>query len=66
MLMKKNRLAITVVMLMLSLLNYSRIKGNEDIRAILFLSIFSMGILSGIIILQVAQMIKIKNKDQNI
>jgi hypothetical protein len=66
MLMKKNRLAITVVMLMLSLLNYSRIKGNEDIRAILFLSIFSMGILSGIIILQVAQMIKNKNKDQNI
>jgi general stress protein CsbA len=63
--MKRNRLAITSIMLMLSLLNYSRIKGNEDVRAILFLSIFSMGILAGIIILQVAQMIKNKNTDQN-
>jgi len=63
--MKRNRLAITSIMLMLSLLNYSRIKGNEDVRAILFLSIFSMGILTGIIILQVAQMIKKKNTDQN-
>jgi hypothetical protein len=63
--MKRNRLAITSIMLMLSLLNYSRIKGNEDVRAILFLSIFSMGILTGIIILQVAQMIKNKNTGQN-
>ena len=63
--MKRNRLAITSIMLMLSLLNYSRIKGNEDVTAILFLSIFSMGILTGIIILQVAQMIKNKNTDQN-
>jgi general stress protein CsbA len=63
--MKRNRLAITSIMLMLSLLNYSRIKGNEDVRAILFLSIFSMGILTGIIILQVAQMIKNKNTEQN-
>jgi hypothetical protein len=63
--MKRNRLAITSIMLMLSLLNYSRIKGNEDVRAILFLSIFSMGILTGIIILQVAQLIKNKNTDQN-
>ena len=63
--MKRNRLLITAVMLMLSFLNYSRIKGNEDVRPILFLSIFSMGILSGIIILQVAQMIKNKNTDQN-
>lgn len=50
---------------MLYLLNYSWIKGNEDVRTILFLSIFSMGILTGIIILQVAQMIKNKNTDQN-
>jgi len=35
---------------MLSIGNYFRIQGNENIRAIQFLSIFVVGMLSGLLI----------------
>lgn len=43
-------LVLTAVMLMLSIGNYFRIQGNENIRAIQFLSIFVIGLLSGLLI----------------
>jgi len=43
-------LVLTAVMLMLSIGNYFRIQGNENIRAIQFLSIFVVGMLSGLLI----------------
>jgi len=43
-------LVLTAVMLMLSIGNYFRIQGNENIRAIQFLSIFVIGMLSGLLI----------------
>lgn len=48
--MEKRRRAIIAVMLMLSIINYSRLKGNENIRLIQFLSIFGIGMLSGLLI----------------
>ncbi|MBA4140224.1 MAG: hypothetical protein H0X70_06910 [Segetibacter sp.] len=45
--MEKRRRIIIAVMLMLSVINYSRLKGNENIRLIQFLSIFVIGALSG-------------------
>jgi hypothetical protein len=50
----KRPIAITAVFLMLSVLNYSRIKGNETVRPILFLSILAIGILTGLLIHQLA------------
>ena len=43
-------LVLTAVMLMLSIGNYFRIQGNENIRAIQFLSIFVIGMLAGLLI----------------
>lgn len=43
-------LVLTAVMLMLSIGNYFRIQGNENIKAIQFLSIFVIGMLSGLLI----------------
>jgi len=48
--MEKKRLAIIGIILMLSVLNYTRIKGTEDIRTIEFLSIFVIGALSGVLL----------------
>ena len=41
---KKKRIVIAVV-LMLSIINYSKIVGNENIRTIQFVSIFVIGAL---------------------
>ena len=43
-------LVLTAVMLMISIGNYFRIQGNENIKAIQFLSIFVIGMLSGLLI----------------
>lgn len=53
----KRRLFLAIL-LMLSAVNYSRIKGTEDIRWIEFLSIFSMGILFGLLVREVIMAIK--------
>ena len=47
--MEKKRIVIIAVLLMLSVLNYTRISGTENIRAIEFLSIFTIGALSGLL-----------------
>ena len=60
--MDKKRLTIVGVMLMLSGVNYSRIKGSENVRPVLFLSIFAMGILAGVLLLGILN--KFRNKDE--
>ena len=45
---------------MISIVNYSRIKGIEAIRPIEFLSIFTIGILSGLLIREIIS--KFKNR----
>jgi len=45
-----NKIAIAAVMLMISTINYSRISGIETITPLHFLSIFSIGLISGILL----------------
>lgn len=56
---RKRRIVIAV-MLMLSIGNYFRIVGNENIRTIQFLSIFAIGALSALLIRSIAE--EFKNK----
>jgi hypothetical protein len=56
----KKRVVIVAVMLMLSCLNYARIEGTENVRAIVFISILGIGILLGLLIALVATAFKKK------
>ncbi len=58
--MGKRRLPIMAILLILSIVNYSRMKGTEDIRSIEFLSIFVIGLTSGLLILAIAEKFKSK------
>jgi hypothetical protein len=48
--MKNRRRILIAVLLMISIGNYFRIAGNENIRTIQFLSIFAIGALSGLLL----------------
>lgn len=56
--MKNKRLVILAVLLMLSIGNFTRIVGNENIRTVQFLSIFVIGALTSLLIREVAEKIK--------
>ena len=58
--MKNNRLRIIAVLLVISLVTLSRMKGLENIRAVEFLSIFVIGLLSGVLLVGLID--KFKNK----
>jgi hypothetical protein len=60
--MRKATIPIAIL-LMLSIGNYSRIIGNENIRTIQFLSIFAIGALSALLIRELIT--EFKNKKQN-
>lgn len=59
---QKKPLVFTAIILMIAIGNYFRISGNENIRTIQFLSIFVIGILTGILIREVMISIREKNK----
>ena len=56
----KKRHIIIVILLLISIGNYSRIHGTENITNIAFVSIFSIGMLSGLLLREIAQMVKNK------
>ena len=56
--MKNKRLVLLAVLFMLSVGNYARIVGNENIRTVQFLSIFVIGALTALLIREVAEKIK--------
>ncbi len=56
----KKRIIVVAVMLMLSCLNYARIEGTENVRAIVFISILGIGILLGLLITLIATAFKKK------
>jgi hypothetical protein len=58
--MEKKRRILIAVLLMLSIGNYTRIQGTENIRAIEFISIFVIGALTALLI---ASFTKLFNKD---
>lgn len=59
--MERRRIIILAVLLIISIGNYTRIVGNENIRTIQFLSIFAIGALSALLIREMAIMFKNKN-----
>ena len=56
----KNRkpAAILAVILMLSVINFTRIQGTEHIRLIEFLAIFSIGAVSALLIKELVHQLK--------
>jgi hypothetical protein len=58
--MKNKSLLITSLFLIVSIGNYYRIIENGTVRTVEFLSIFAVGVLSGMLILQVVQLLKSK------
>jgi hypothetical protein len=59
--MERRRRIILALLLMMSIGNYSRIVGSENIRTVQFLSIFAIGALSALLIREIATMVKNKN-----
>ena len=61
--MKPNRRRIVfAVLFMLSVGNFSRIQGNENIRTVQFLAIFAMGMLFSLLVREIVE--SIRNKQQ--
>lgn len=60
--MEKKRRIIIAILLMLSIGNYSRIAGNDNIRLIQFISIFLIGALTGLLINEFVTLFKAKRK----
>ncbi|HNP31955.1 MAG TPA: hypothetical protein PKN96_01535 [Flavobacterium sp.] len=61
--MKSNRRRIIfAILFILSVGNFSRIQGNDNIRAIQFLSIFVMGMLFGLLVKEIVD--SIRNRQQ--
>jgi len=59
--MKQRRpLLVITVFLVLAVGNFTRLQGNENIRAIQFLSIFVIGMLSGILIRELITLVRSK------
>ena len=61
---KRNKIAFVAVMLMIATVNYSRISGTETIRPIHFLSIFAIGLISGILLKLVIEAYKNRQSNQ--
>jgi hypothetical protein len=59
----KKRRILLAVMLMLSIGNFARIAGNDNIRAIQFLSIFVIGFLAGILLQDIIQEMRAKRNN---
>lgn len=60
--MKNPRRIVIAIILLITIVNYSRISGNENIRTIQFLYIFVMGALSALLINEFVVMFKAKRK----
>lgn len=58
--MKNRAIIITVVLLIVSIGNYFRIISDGSIRTVEFISIFAMGALAGVLIIQIIMMMKNK------
>ena len=56
--MKNRRIGLLAIMFMLLIGTLSRIKGNESIRTIQFLSIFSIGAISALLIREIAEKLR--------
>ena len=57
------RRIVIAVILLITIVNYSRITGNENIRTIQFLYIFVMGALSSLLINEFVVLFKARRKE---
>jgi len=62
---KKRRRAIVALFLALSIGNYLRIEGHETVRPLLFISILAIGVLSGILIADLAHFFRSRKEDKD-
>ena len=60
--MEKKRKIIIAVLLIITIGNFVRLKGNENIRTIQFLSIFVIGALSALLINELVVLFKAKKQ----
>lgn len=60
--MEKKRKIIIAVLLIITIGNFVRLKGNENIRTIQFLSIFVIGALSALLINELVVLFKAKRQ----
>jgi hypothetical protein len=60
--MKNKTIVFTAVFLIISLGEYFIVISNGSIRTVEFLSIFVIGVLSGVLLTQIIKAIKDKNK----
>jgi hypothetical protein len=61
--MKKKSLMITSLMLVISIGSLTRVIAHSHIRAVDFVSILTVGILTGIVIMQVVGFFKERTRD---
>ena len=62
---KKRRRSVLALLLVLSIGNYFRIEGHENVRTILFLSVFMIGAFAGVLIADLIKLFKEKKGDQD-
>lgn len=62
---KKRRRAIIAFLLILSIGNFLRVDGHEMIRPVLFVSIFAIGIFSGVLLGDVAHLFRSRKTDKD-
>ncbi len=60
--MNKKRILIIAVTLLLTIANFTRLKGNENIRPIQFILVFVIGALSDLSITEFAILFRIKKQ----
>ena len=58
--MEKRAIIITSILLILSIGNYLRIISQTNIRSVEFISIFAIGVLTGILITQIVIIVRSK------
>ncbi len=61
---QKRPIVFTAIILLLAITSYFRLKGNENIRAIQFVSIFVIGMLAGILIKEISAMLRSQHKQE--
>ena len=60
----KRRIIIFAFLFIISIANFNRIQGNENIRNIQFVSIFMMGLFAGLLVMEIINAIKNKQADK--
>lgn len=60
--MKNKGIIFTVIFLIISIGNYFRIISDGSIRTVEFISIFAIGVLAGIFLIQIIKVIKDRKK----